>query len=93
MAHRGQHYIAVAAVAGCVLAGLAGMSVWSFLGGAFCLSLISLWDHEKLRPRFTTVGATSMLAMANLASVADAILVSGAAWCLGAVFRLALQSI
>jgi len=93
MAHRGQHYIAVVAVPGCVLAGFAGMSVWSLLGGALCLSLISMWDQEKLRPRFRAVSATSMLAMANLASVADAILVSGAAWCLGAVFRLALQSI
>jgi hypothetical protein len=89
---RAQHYLAAAALAGCVLAGLAGLSVWSFLVGAACLSLISLWDQEKLRSRFAAVGATSMLAVANLASVADSLLVSGAAWCLGAVFRLVLQS-
>jgi len=93
MVQRAQHYLAVAAVAGCVLAGLAGITVWSFLAGGLCLSLISLWDHEKLRSRFAAVGATSMLAMANLASVADSFLVSGAAWCLGAAFRLVLQSV
>ena len=93
MMERAQHYLAVAAVAGCVLAGLIGLSVWSCLIGGLCLSLISLWDQEKLRSRFAAVGATSMLAMANLASVADSLLVSGAAWCLGAGFRLVLQSV
>ena len=83
MAHRVQYYLPVAAIAGCVLAGLAGISFWSFLVSGLCLSLIALWDQEKLRPRFAAVGATSMLAMANLASVADAFLVSGAAWCAG----------
>jgi hypothetical protein len=52
-----------------------------------------LWDHEKLRPRFTAIGGTGMLAMANLASAADNFLVAGAAWSLGAVFRLVLQSV
>ena len=93
MAQRAQHYMALAVVAGCVLAGLAGISVWSFLVGGLCLSLISLWDHEKLRPRFTAIGATGMLAMANLASAADSFLVAGIAWCLGAVFRFVLQSV
>jgi len=93
MAHRVQLSIAVAAVAGSVLAGLAGMSAWSFLIGGLCLTFVALWDQEKLRPRFASVGATNVLATANLASVADGFLVSGAAWCLGAAFRFVLQSV
>jgi hypothetical protein len=94
MAHRAQHYIVAAtAVVGCLLAGLAGISAWSFLVGGLCLSLASLWDQEKLRPRFVAIGATNMLATANLASVADGFFVSGAAWCLGAAFRFVVQSI
>jgi hypothetical protein len=93
MSQRAQHFLAFAVIAGCMLAGLAGISVWSLLVGGVCLSLISLWDHEKLRARFTAVGATGMLAMANLASAADSFLVAGGAWCLGAVFRFVLQSV
>ena len=93
MLQRAQSLLALAAIAGCVAAGLTGMPFWSFLLGGLCLSLISLWDHEKLRPRFTAIGGTGMLAMANLASAADNFLVAGAAWSLGAVFRLVLQSV
>jgi hypothetical protein len=93
MAERAQHYLAVIAVVGSMLAGIAGLSVWSFLIGGLCLSLISVLDQEKLRPRFAAVDATSMLGMANLASVADGFLVSAAAWCLGAAFRFVLQSV
>jgi hypothetical protein len=90
---RAQHILAFTAIAGCVIAGLTGVPFWSFLLGGLCLSLISLWDHEKLRLRFTAIGATGMLAMANLASAADNFLVAGVAWSLGAVFRLVLQSV
>jgi hypothetical protein len=93
MLQRAQHFLAFAAIAGCVIAGLTGVPFWSFLLGGLCLSLISVWDYEKLRPRFTVIEATGMLTMANLASAADNFLVAGAAWCLGAVFRLVLQSV
>jgi hypothetical protein len=93
MLQRAQHFLAFTVIAGCIIAGLTGMPFWSFLPGGLCLSLISLWGHERLRPRFTTIGATGVLAMANLASAADNFLVACVAWCLGAVFRLVLQSV
>jgi len=93
MGQRLQHSLAIMSVAACVLAGVAGLPVWSSIIGGLCLTLIALWDHEKLRQRFSAVGATHMLAMANLAGVLDGFLVSFAAWCLGAAFRFVLQSV
>jgi hypothetical protein len=93
MRERAQISLAAGIVTGSALAGLLGLPFWVFLPGGVSLSLISLWDQEKLRPRFAAVGATSMLASANLASLADSCLVTGAAWCVGAAFRFVLQSV
>jgi hypothetical protein len=93
MKERAQIALAAGIVAGSAIAGLLGVSFWVFMACGISLSLISLWDQEKLRPRFAAVGATSMLTMANLASLADSCLVTGAAWCVGVVFRFVLQSV
>ena len=91
MVQRAQHYLAVLSVVSSIILGLAGLPIWSCAVGGLCLTAIAIREHEKLRPRFMSVGATGMLAMANLASFADGFLVCIAAWCLGAAFRFVLQ--
>ena len=93
MAQRAQTCLASAIICVCALAGMIGLPFWTFLAGGLCLSLISMWDQEKLRPRFVAVGATNMLTMANLAGLADSCFVAGAAWGVGAAFRFLLLSV
>lgn len=93
MVVRAHTYFATAIICSCALAALAGLPLWTSLAGALCLTLISVRDHEKLRPRFIAVRATHMLATANLASLADSCIVAGVAWCVGAAFRFFLQAV
>jgi hypothetical protein len=89
----GIHALAAAIISACAVAALAGFPFWTCLAGGLCLTLVSVWNHEKLRPRFVAVGSTQMLMTANLASLADSCLVTAAAWCLGAAFRFVLASL
>jgi hypothetical protein len=84
------HALAATIIIGCALAALAGLPFWACMAGGLCLTVVSVWNQEKLRPRFVAIGSPQMLMTANLASLADSCLVAGAAWCVGALFRLAL---
>jgi hypothetical protein len=87
------HALAATIISGCALAALLGLPFWICVAGGLCLTLTSVWCHEKLRPRFLAVGSTQMLMTANLASLADSCLVTAAAWCVGAVFRWLLVAL
>jgi hypothetical protein len=93
MAQRAQACLATTVVVGSALAGLLGLPFWAFLAAGSALSLISIWEQEKLRPRFAALGSTNMLTMAHLASVTDSCLVAASAWGVGLLFRFLLQSV
>jgi hypothetical protein len=86
------HALAATIIVGCALAALVGLPFWTCLAGGLCLTGLSVRSQEKLRPRFVAAGSTQMLMTANLASLADSCLVTTAAWCVGALFRLALTA-
>ena len=75
------------------LAGLLAAPFWSFLLAGSGLALTAIWEQRMLRVRFATVGASEMLAMAHLASIANACFTAGAAWGVGVILRLAVLSI
>jgi hypothetical protein len=65
--------------------GYFGGTPWSILVGGLGLALTSLAQQQRLRPRFAAVGATDVLALAGLASFANACLAAGGAYILGRV--------
>lgn len=75
------------------IAGVAGAPLWvSFLTG-LGLSSISIREQHKLRVRFADAGTGDVLTASHVASVANSCLTAAAAWCVGAILRLAVQSI
>jgi hypothetical protein len=60
-----------------------GMPWWTALFGAAVLASISIAEQQKLRPRFAAVGATDVLLMGALASLANALLAAGGAFAMG----------
>jgi hypothetical protein len=87
------HALAATIIIGSALAALVGLPFWTFLAGGLCLTGISVFSQEKLRPRLVAAGSTQILMTANLASLADSCLVTAAAWCVGALFRLAIIAV
>jgi hypothetical protein len=86
-------FLTYALVLGSALAGFVGAPFWTFVVGGACLSMIPIWEQEKLRSRFTSLRATNVLGMSHLASIVDSCIVSAAAWAIGALLRLVLMSV
>ncbi len=82
-----------AIVVSTALLALAGAPWWSALVGGCALSLISIWEQEKLRARFAAVGASDMLTVSALASLATACMATSAAFALGRVVGMILLSL
>ena len=87
MKQRMQTTLACAITLASACAGLLNAPVWTFLICGSGLALIAIWDQQKLRTRFAAVGASEVLSSAHLASLADACVVSAAAWGVGMLLR------
>ncbi len=77
----------------CAGAGLAGVALWAIFAAGLSLSLIAIWEQQKLKARFNAVGANEVLTTAYSASVTYGCLTAASAWSIGFAFRLALQSV
>ena len=66
-------------------AGLVSAPWWFAVISGCALSLIGIWEQQKLRARFAAVGASEMLTASALASLATACITTGAAYILGRV--------
>jgi hypothetical protein len=64
-------------------AAVAGAPWWFALATGTVISLVSIWDQQKLRARFAAVGASDVLATSALASLATGCIGALAAFVLG----------
>lgn len=60
---------------------------WTALLAGLALALLSVAEQQKLRARFATVGATEVLMVAGLATLANAFLTMGGAYVMGRLIR------
>jgi hypothetical protein len=73
-----------------IFAGLAAAPWWFAAISGSVLSLISIWEQQKLRARFVAVGASDVLTASALASLATGCVTTGAAYVLGRMVGVAL---
>jgi len=72
-----------------MISSFVGAPVWTALLGAAVLASISVVEQRKLRLRLAAVGATDMLVMSGLASLANALITAGAAFAVGRLINWA----
>ena len=92
MVDRPLQLIAMGMIVLSAVLGLAGAPIWLSLIAGLALSSIAILKQLKLRARFVVVGSESLLANTQLASLMNGCLTTAAAWGVGALFRLVLQS-
>ena len=69
-----------------------GAPWWSAVLAGVVLASISVTEQQRLRPRFVAVGATEMLTMSALSSLATSCFVTAAAFGLGRAFSWVLSA-
>ena len=75
--------IAYATVAGVATAAYFGFNWTVLLIGTAILTLISVLEQRRFRPRLAEIGMTDMLHMASMASAGNSFVAALAAYCLG----------
>lgn len=71
-------------------AGVAAAPWWFVVISGCALSLVSIWEQQKLRARFAAVGASEVLTASALASLATACITAGIAYVLGSAVGMFL---
>jgi hypothetical protein len=70
------------------LAAVIGSPWWVALGAGAAISLVSIWEQQKLRARFAAVGATDVLTTSALAALATGCIGALGAFMIGRVVGL-----